>query len=99
MVFVRTSTIKNKGNGRVLYIPSEWGFSTGEWITVRMAKPGATWPYSLTTRIKGQKTGSAYINIPPEWPLFVGDMVDVKISYADIPRQEIDRNENAGKSD
>lgn len=92
MVFVRTSTIKSKGNGRVIYIPSEWGFQGGEWVTIRMARPGATYPFSITTRIKPQKTGSAYVNIPPEWPLFVGDMVDVKITYADIPRQEIDTN-------
>ena len=94
MVFVRTSTIKNKGNGRVIYIPAEWGFQAGDWVTIRMARPGATWPYSLTTRIKLQKTGSDYINIPPEWPLFVGDMVDVKITYADIPRTEMAKDAN-----
>lgn len=97
MVFVRTSVIKKKGNGKCLYIPAEWGFQGGDWVTVRMAKPGATWPFSITTRIRPQTSGSAYINIPPEWPLFVNDMVDVKISYADIPRQEMDKRESAGE--
>lgn len=89
-MFVRSVGIRARGGSKVIYIPPEWGFKPGDWVLVRVAKPKDPYPLTITTRIRKPKTAGAYITVPPEWPFYVDDIVDVKLTYGDIPRAEVD---------
>lgn len=48
-----------------------------------MARPGEKSPLTTTARIR-EANGVNYITVPPDWPYYAEDIVDIKVTFADV---------------
>lgn len=93
MAFTKTIVVRKVGNSKVAYIPNEWGVEKGDMINMICVLKGREW---LTTT-KAHRNSSCYLTVPAMWPCSVGDLIDIKIAYANVPKKV--KYDEPGESD
>lgn len=81
MPFTKTFIVKKVGNSKAVYLPADWGVEKNEMMTIQGTLKGKD--YITTT--KAHFNCSIYLFVPAFWPCSVGDMIDLKVTYANVP--------------
>lgn len=81
MAYTRSFIIRKIGNSKAIYLPADWGIEKDEMVTVRAMVDGKEFVTTVKTHFKC----SSYIYIPSFWPIAVGDIVEMKVTYANVP--------------
>lgn len=81
MAWERSFQVKAMSNAKLIYFPHDWNIQKGDMILIRTTVEGRT--YTNTSKV--QRNTSSYVYIPKFWPVYPGDIVDFKVSFANVP--------------
>lgn len=84
MSFLKTMQVKSTGHSKCLWMDRSWGIEKGDMLTIQVTIDGQTYYHTTTAK----ENCSKYVTLPKFWKVEVGDIIDVKISYANVPKKE-----------
>lgn len=91
MAFLKSMPVKSTGNSKCLWLDRTWGIQKGDMLTIHAILDGKNYYHTTAAKVNSSK----YVTLPKFWPVEVGDIIDVKISYANVPK----RPESEGASE
>lgn len=83
MAFIKTMQVKLQGHSKCLWLDRSWGIEVGDMLTISTEINGQTYYHTTTAKHNCSK----FVTLPKFWPVAVGDLIDVKVVYANVPKK------------
>lgn len=95
MAFLKSMQVKKTGNSKCLWLDRSWGIEKGDMLTIQTTIDGKTYFQTTSAKLNCSK----FVTIPKFWPVEEGDIIDVKIAYANVPQKDTPRQRKASRED
>ena len=86
MPFTQSMIIKTVGNSYCIWMPRNWGIQKGDMLHIEMTIGSKVYHHTAPA----QKNSSIFVTLPKFWPLHAGDVYDVRVNYANVPKRAED---------